>query len=130
MRLFRSFAPVALAAALLACFPYEAIPHARVGHGHTRVGGGNVYARVTADRPDPFGASCYSRVFGSQVIGYCFNRYAELDHVRMHIECERWWDLDSDGAPVEAGPAQTVRLTGRCWKEVREVWFSHHRLAD
>lgn len=127
MRLSRGIAPVALAAALLACLPYEAT-------SHTRVESGRQHARVktagAAGRPDPFGAACHSGVFGSQVIGYCFNPYADADRVRMHIECERWWDIDSDGAPVEVGPAQTVRLTGRCWKEVRTVWFSHQRPAD
>lgn len=123
MRLSRSFAPVAVALALVLPFPYQAVPHARVetGKGH---------ARVKDDRPDPFGASCRSRVLGSQVVGYCFNPYADPDHVRLHIECERWWDIDSDGAPVATGPAETVRLTGRCWKEVRSVWFSHRKAAD
>jgi hypothetical protein len=138
---------MALAALLTSC-SYEAVPHARVENGrhharvetgerlkaedddHARVGTGTDRARRAAGRPDPFGASCRSRIFGSQVVGYCFNPYADPDRVRLHIECARWWDIDSDSAPVEAGPAQTVRLTGRCWKEVRSVWFSHQRPED
>ncbi|MGW0827290.1 hypothetical protein [Streptomyces sp. NPDC002845] len=109
----RSFAPVLVAVALVMSLPYEATPH----------------ARVAADKPEPFGASCWTTVTGSNVIAYCHNPYVDLDHVRLHIECDRWWDLDSDGAPVETGPAQTVRLTGRCWKEVRSAWVSHQRQA-
>nr|WP_202498826.1 hypothetical protein [Streptomyces sp. SID5476] len=81
-----------------------------------------------ADRPDPFGAACRSTVTGSRVIAHCYNPYVAVDRVRLHIECARWWDIDSDSAAVAAGPAQTVRLAGRCWKEVRSVWFSHQRV--
>lgn len=110
MRLSRSLAPMAVAAVLLLSLPHEASPHAR---------------EDTA--PDLFGAACYSKVIGSRVTAYCHNPYPDVDHVRLHIECDRWWDVDSDGAPVEAGPAQTVRLDGRCWKEVRSVWVSHQK---
>ncbi|MDG5803013.1 hypothetical protein P9869_10120 [Streptomyces ossamyceticus] len=127
MRLSRSFAPVAVALALVLSLPYEAIPNARVETGNLT---GPRHARGTADRPDPFGAACNYTVFGSRVVGYCFNPYPDPDRVRLHIECARWWDIDSDGAPVETGPAQTVRFTGRCWKEVRAVWFSHQRPDD
>lgn len=114
VRLSRGFAPVTVAAALLTLLPYEAVPHAPVG------------ARPPADE-DPFGAECRTDVTGSRVVAYCHNAYAETDRVRLHIECDRWWDIDSDGSPVEAGPARTVRLTGRCWKEVRSAWVSHQR---
>ncbi|MFF5186055.1 hypothetical protein ACFY30_20180 [Streptomyces sp. NPDC000345] len=110
MRLFRSLAPVTAAVALVFCLPYEALPHARVG-----------------DHPQPFGAECRTGVRGSHVVAHCHNPYADTDRVRLHIECERWWDLDTDGAPVDAGPAMTVRLTGRCWKEVRSAWVSHEK---
>ncbi|WP_200301292.1 hypothetical protein [Streptomyces adelaidensis] len=106
MRLSRSFAPAVVALALVLTLPPESSP---------------------AGRPDPFGAACRSTVIGSQVIAHCFNPYVAVDRVRLHIECARWWDIDSDSASVETGPAQTVRLTGRCWKEVRSVWFSHQR---
>jgi hypothetical protein len=75
----------------------------------------------------PFGAVCRTVVDGSHVTADCRNPYPEPDHVGLHIECERWWDLDTDGARVEAGPAQNVRLTGRCWKEVRSAWITHQR---
>ncbi|CBG74127.1 conserved hypothetical protein [Streptomyces scabiei 87.22] len=108
MRVFRSIAPavLALALALLPALPSAARP---------------------ADRPDPFGAACRSTVTGSRVTAHCYNPYASVDRVRLHIECARWWDIDSDSAAVAAGPAQNVRLAGRCWKEVRSVWFSHQR---
>lgn len=130
MRLSRSFAPAVVALALVLVLPSEGTPHARVktGERHGRVESAEHHARGAAGKPDPFGAACHSTVTGSQVIAHCFNPYVAVDRVRLHIECERWWDIDSDGAPVETGPAQTVRLTGRCWKEVRAVWFSHQRV--
>ncbi|MFF9039111.1 hypothetical protein ACF090_27015 [Streptomyces sp. NPDC014892] len=121
MRISRSIAPAVVALALVLTLPSESAPHARVetGERHARV--------VVDDKPAAFGAACHSTVTGSQVVGYCFNPHAAVDHVRLHIECARWWDLDSDSAAVETPPARTVRLTGRCWKEVGSVWFSHQR---
>ncbi|MEU5044459.1 MULTISPECIES: hypothetical protein [Streptomyces] len=116
MRLSRSLASVTAAVCLVMSPPYDAMPHTRVA------------AREAAP-PEPFGASCRSQVTGSRVTAYCHNPYPRTDGVRLHIECARWWDLDTDGAEVGAGPAQTVRLTGRCWKEVRSVWVSHRKLA-
>ncbi|MER6954699.1 MULTISPECIES: hypothetical protein [unclassified Streptomyces] len=113
MRLFRSLAPVTAAVALVLCPAYEALPHTRVGH---------------SVHPDPFGAECRTGIEGSRVVAYCHNPYADTDRVRLHIECDRWWDLDTDGTPADAGPAQTVRLTGRCWKEVRSAWVSHQKV--
>ncbi|WP_415954298.1 hypothetical protein [Streptomyces sp. KLOTTS4A1] len=78
-----------------------------------------------APHPRPFGASCRTEVDGSWVTAYCHNPYPETDHLRLHIECERWWDIDTDSAPAAAGPAVTVRLSGRCWKEVGSAWVSH-----
>lgn len=75
----------------------------------------------------PFGAVCRTVVDGSRVTAYCHNPYPEPDRVGLHIECDRWWDIDADGTTVEAAPAQHVRLTGRCWKEVRSAWVSHRR---
>ncbi|MGW3462949.1 hypothetical protein ACWDE9_26605, partial [Streptomyces olivaceoviridis] len=78
--------------------------------------------------PSRFGASCRTAVRGSHVVTYCHNPYVDTDRVRLHIECDRWWDIDTDSAPVDAGAAMTVRLSGRCWKEVRSVWISHQKV--
>lgn len=114
MRLSRSLASTTVAVALLLLVSYEAIPHARVHVAETEL-------------EEPFGAACRIRITGSHVTAYCHNPYPEIDRVSLHVECARWWDLDSDSSPVNAGPAQTVRLTGRCWKEVGSVWISHRR---
>ncbi|WP_409472924.1 hypothetical protein [Streptomyces sp. HC307] len=111
MRLYRSLASVTVAVAVLLLLPYDAMPH----------------ARVPADEPTaaPFGAECRTSIQGSRVVAHCHNPYVDTDRVQLHIECDRWWDIDTDSAPVDAGPAMTVRLTGRCWKEVASVWVSH-----
>ncbi|WP_075735986.1 hypothetical protein [Streptomyces acidiscabies] len=117
MRLSRSVTPAIAAVALLLCLPYEALPH----------------TRALPERPSPparvqpFGAECRTGVTGSQVVAWCHNPYPDTDRVRLHIECARWWDIDTDTPPADAGPARTVRLTGRCWKEIRTVWVSHQR---
>ncbi|MEV0257891.1 hypothetical protein AB0H82_26985 [Streptomyces sp. NPDC050732] len=110
--------PVALALVVAApsAAPQEP-PHARVG----------LDARAEKPRPRPFGSECRTAVVGSHAVAYCHNPYPETDRVRLHVECYRWWDIDTDSRPVEAGPAMTVRLTGRCWKEVRAVWVSHEK---
>nr|WP_223189656.1 hypothetical protein [Streptomyces sp. TRM68416] len=109
--LSRSLTPVTVAAAvaLVLSLPYEATPH----------------AREETPAAEPFGAECRTSVHGSRVTAYCHNAYVGVDRVRLHIECDRWWDLDTDSSPVDTGPAATVRLTGRCWKEVRSAWVSH-----
>ncbi|MCB5181195.1 hypothetical protein [Streptomyces antimicrobicus] len=76
---------------------------------------------------DLFGADCATRIDGSTVTAHCHNRFARTDRVRLHVECDRWWDLDSDAAPVAVGPAGRAELAGRCWKEVRAAWVSHQR---
>ncbi|MGW7046442.1 hypothetical protein ACWGDT_27895 [Streptomyces avermitilis] len=114
MRLSRRFAPVILAVTLVMVLPSDAMPHTRVA------------ARKPAD-PQPFGAECRTSVTGSHAVAYCHNPYVDTDRVRLHIECDRWWDLDTDSAPVDTGPAMTVRLSGRCWEEIRSVWVSHEK---
>ena len=116
MRLSRSLAPVTLAAALLLSLPYGSAPHARASDGKPHA-------------PDLFGSSCRTTVHGSHVVSYCHNPYVDTDRVSLHIECARWWDIDTDGTPVDAGPAQTVRLTGRCWADVRSAWVSHQKVS-
>ncbi|MER5434846.1 hypothetical protein [Streptomyces sp. NPDC002588] len=107
MCLYRFLASLTAAVALALCAPYEALP---------------------GERPDPFGAECRTSVDGSHVVAHCHNPYVAIDRVTLHIECERWWDLDTDGTPADAEPAMTVRLAGRCWKEVRAAWVSHRKV--
>jgi hypothetical protein len=114
VRLFRSLASMTVAVALVMSLPYEAMPHARVQPGKP-------------PSPQPFGAECHTKITGSHVTAYCHNPYPQTDGVGLHVECARWWDLDTDGASVDTGPAMTVRLSGRCWKEVRSVWISHQK---
>ncbi|MFJ7021598.1 hypothetical protein ACIQUW_24905 [Streptomyces sp. NPDC101117] len=112
MRLSRRLASTTVAVALVLPLSYGSAAHA-----HTRVPAGT----------EPFGAECRIRVTGSEVTASCHNPYPRTDRVSLHVECARWWDLDADGRPVRAEPAQTVRLTGRCWKEVDSAWISHRR---
>lgn len=78
---------------------------------------------------EPFGASCRTTTEGSLVTAFCHNPYPEPDRVRLHVECARWWDLDTDSEPAETGAAGYTRLSGRCWKEVESAWVSHERVA-
>ncbi|MEU6536302.1 hypothetical protein [Streptomyces sp. NPDC047000] len=114
MRLSLSLASVSVAVLLVMTLPDEAAPHPRVAAGKPV--------------PDLFGAACRTVVHGSHAVSDCHNPYVDVDRVSLHVECARWWDLDTDAAPVEAGPAQNVRLTGRCWKEVRSAWVTHERV--
>ncbi|MFG2878034.1 hypothetical protein ACGFYU_24030 [Streptomyces sp. NPDC048337] len=85
---------------------------------------------VQPARPAPqelFGADCDIEINGSSVTAHCHNGYPETDLVRLHVECDRWWDVDGDGAPVAVGPAGRIELASRCWKEVRSAWVSHQR---
>lgn len=85
---------------------------------------------VQPERParrELFGANCDTAINGSQVTAYCHNPYPETDLLRLHVECDRWWDVDGDGAAVAVGPAGRIELTSRCWKEVRTAWVSHQR---
>ncbi|WP_320780796.1 hypothetical protein [Streptomyces sp. CRN 30] len=113
MRSARRLAAAATVTAVLA-LPYGAAAHARVDDGD----GDAPSARYP-------GAECRVRTTGSRVTAHCHNPYPRTDRVSLHVECARWWDLDSDGTPVAARPAETVRLTGHCWKEVGSAWVSH-----
>ncbi|MFH9015530.1 hypothetical protein ACH4C6_29680 [Streptomyces sp. NPDC017943] len=120
MRLSRRTASLSLAVALVVSLAYEAVPR-------THDGTPPAHAARTRPEAGPFGAACRVRVTGSEVTAYCHNPYPETDRVSLHVECVRWWDIDTDSAPVAAGPAQTVRLKGRCWKEVGGAWITHRR---
>ena len=102
---------------LVTAAPADATPRTPADHG------GALTSRTAG--PRPFGAACRTAVSGSHAVAYCHNPYVDTDAVQLHIECARWWDVDTDGAPVAVGPAVTVRLTGRCWKEIRAVWVTH-----
>ena len=122
MRLSHRFAPAFLSLALVTVLPYDAMPpHGKRTASHAREDAGK-----SAD-PAPFGSECRVLVTGAHVVAYCHNPYPDTDHVSLHIECAQWWDIDTDTAPAEAGPAMTVRLTGRCWEAVRSAWVTHQR---
>ncbi|WP_424214442.1 hypothetical protein ACN20G_21515 [Streptomyces sp. BI20] len=74
-----------------------------------------------------FGADCAVVVTGSTVAADCHNPYPDTDRIRLHVECDRWWDVDGDSAATAVLPAGRTRLLGRCWKEVRAAWVTHHR---
>ncbi len=84
---------------------------------------------VREPKPEPadpvYAADCRTVVEGSRATAFCHNPYPATDTVRLHVECERWWDIDADGVPKAIGPAGYVELTDRCWKEVRSAWVSH-----
>ncbi|MEU9865909.1 hypothetical protein AB0D99_34100 [Streptomyces sp. NPDC047971] len=83
---------------------------------------------AVAQEPEDFGASCRTVVEGSRVTAYCHNPYPDTDRVRLHVECDRWWDVDTDSAPVDVDATAYVQLSGRCWKEVRTAWLTHQRV--
>jgi len=118
VRPFRRLAPVLAAITVLLAPPCEAA---------SRTVAENTAERTAQEDTEPYGASCRIKTDGSETVAHCHNPYVPVDHVRLHVECDRWWDIDTDSAPVEVGPAMTVRLEGRCWKEIRSVWVSHER---
>ncbi|MFF8960879.1 hypothetical protein [Streptomyces sp. NPDC014894] len=87
-----------------------------------------------AQEPEPeprrYEADCRTEIDGSHATAHCHNPNPGVDRVRLHIECERWWDIDVDSAPAEVYPAGEVTLTDRCWKEIRAVWVSHQPLPS
>ncbi|MDN3297817.1 hypothetical protein QWM81_28015 [Streptomyces ficellus] len=89
-----------------------------------------VTADAYAQERDEYLASCRTSVEGSRVTAYCHNPYPRTDRVQLHVECDRWWDIDSDSAPVAIGPTAYAELTQRCWKEVRDAWISHQPVRD
>ncbi|MEU6390000.1 hypothetical protein [Streptomyces sp. NPDC046939] len=117
MRLPSRIAPALAAAALLAALPCDAASHP-AAHRH---------ARVAAKEPERFGAGCRIVVHGTRATADCHNPYPGVDRVALHIECDPWWDIDTDTAPADVDPAETVRMSGRCWKSVRRAWVSHER---
>lgn len=86
---------------------------------------GSGAAAPLAPAPEPSGAECRTSVDGSRVVAYCHNPDSTTDHVQLHTECSRWWDVDADSEAVVVQPGRTVRLEDRCWKEVGSAWVSH-----
>ncbi|WP_329069650.1 hypothetical protein [Streptomyces sp. NBC_01429] len=72
-------------------------------------------------------STCLTTVEGSRATASCHNPYPETDLVQLHVQCAHWWDVGADSARVEVGPAHYVRLTDRCWKEIRAAWVTHER---
>ncbi|MEU6487078.1 hypothetical protein [Streptomyces sp. NPDC046887] len=87
--------------------------------------GARAYGGERADQE----AVCRTSVEGSRVTAYCHNPYPRTDRVQLHVECARWWDIDSDGAPVDIAPAGYAEFDGRCWKEIGTAWLSHQPVA-
>ncbi|MEU8542749.1 hypothetical protein AB0C52_22675 [Streptomyces sp. NPDC048717] len=79
----------------------------------------------TSGTREDAGPSCRLLLRGSVVTAHCSNPDPYADRVRLHLECDRWWDVDSDSAPVDVEPADFAQVTGRCWKEVRWAWVTH-----
>ncbi|MGW3406590.1 hypothetical protein [Streptomyces zhihengii] len=82
-------------------------------------------SRHSVERPPVYRADCRTEIDGSAVTAYCHNPNPGADRVRLHVECDRWWDVDADTAAVDLFPAGYAELTQRCWKEIRAVWVSH-----
>ncbi|QGV82865.1 hypothetical protein EIZ62_26030 [Streptomyces ficellus] len=87
-------------------------------------------AQTHAAERDVYVASCRTEVEGSRVTAHCHNPNPGTDRVQLHVECARWWDVDSDSEPVEVGPTAYAELTQRCWKEVGDAWISHQPVSD
>ncbi|MCQ4083372.1 hypothetical protein NGB36_22890 [Streptomyces sp. RB6PN25] len=88
-----------------------------------------VVVAVTAAAPAPGGPAaagpqCYTATQGSTAAAACHNPDPEQVWLRLHIRCARWWDPSVDTAAATVGPAQTIVLSGRCWKEIRAVWVT------
>ncbi len=75
---------------------------------------------VTGDE----GARCDLRREDGLAVATCLNPDPVSTRLQLHVSCARWWDPATDTAPVDDGPAQWVRLTGRCWKEIRTAWLT------
>ncbi|MFD6419115.1 hypothetical protein [Streptomyces sp. NPDC060194] len=76
-------------------------------------------------RAEQYAADCRIAFDGSRVSALCHNPNAWTDRVRLHIECDSWWDIDTDTRPTDVAPARTAEVSGRCWQQVRSAWVSH-----
>ncbi|MEU3607379.1 hypothetical protein AB0E83_18335 [Streptomyces sp. NPDC035033] len=122
--LHRGFAAHASVAALLLGTAVAAEVHAAPAPAE------EITATVpSAGAPEDFGASCHTVVEGTRVTAHCRNTYPRPDRIRLHVECDPWWDVDADSAPVDVLPADHATLTARCWKRVRAAWITHEPAA-
>ena len=112
MRLPRRTATALAALTLLATLPHDAVSD------DTRT-----------DKRESSGAVCRIEIDRYLVTATCHNPYPTLDRVALHIECEEWWDIDTDSRPRSVFPAETLRMDGRCWKDVQTAWVSHRKPA-
>ncbi|MFJ8930638.1 MULTISPECIES: hypothetical protein [unclassified Streptomyces] len=113
------------AVVLLLSLPYVAA--CAQAQGATAEKGG--HARVAEKKREHFGADCRIDIDRDLVSATCHNPYPTVDRVALHIECDEWWDIDTDSRPKAVFPAETLRLDGRCWKNVRTAWVSHRKPA-
>ncbi|MEV0279884.1 hypothetical protein AB0I22_26315 [Streptomyces sp. NPDC050610] len=108
----------------------ERVPYVRAEHVPLVRAEAERSAFVRAEQPSPSPdrpeTRCRAEIRGSHAAADCFNPNSFADRVQLHIECARWWDPDMDGANTAVGPAQHVSLAGRCWKEIRAAWVTHH----
>ncbi|MET9498990.1 hypothetical protein [Streptomyces sp. NPDC006552] len=114
----RRTAPALAALALLLALPCDAASDTARNRG---------YPHASENRRELFGSGCRVLVHGTRASATCTNPYPAVDRIALHVECDPWWDIDTDTAPAEVGPAETVRLDGRCWKTVRTAWVSHRK---
>ncbi|MDH2390408.1 hypothetical protein QCN29_16710 [Streptomyces sp. HNM0663] len=121
---WRSASILATVTVLLWATPTVSQPHRRTSQPTAQPTSRAAEAQPTAPRP-VYQAECRLAVEGSRATAYCHNPYPQADLVRLHIECDRWWDIDVDTAPVELGAAGYAQLTSRCWKEIHSAWVSH-----
>ncbi|MFF0451038.1 hypothetical protein ACFYT4_32435 [Streptomyces sp. NPDC004609] len=126
MRSFLSSAPVLAAVAILVWTTPDAVSGVLTGSRGAPAG----EPRTSVKPPPVYEADCRTEIEGSRAVAYCHNPYPATDRVQLHVECERWWDVDVDAEPAEVGPAQYQQLTDRCWKEIRAAWVSHQPVAD
>ncbi|MET8474901.1 hypothetical protein ABZY90_20010 [Streptomyces sp. NPDC006422] len=110
MRFSHRVVPALAALTLLFTLPYDAVSDEK-----------------PARKREPSGADCRIAVRRDLVSAVCHNPYPTVDRVALHIECARWWDIDTDSRPKAVFPAETLRLDGRCWKSVKTAWVSHHK---
>lgn len=122
MRLPHHIAPGLAALILLVAVPYDAMSDTAGRPHHARVA-----TKKSEKKPELFGAACRVEVERAEAAVSCHNPYPGLDLVALHIECDPWWDIDTDSKPVAVHPAETVWLRGRCWKKIRTAWVSHRK---